>query len=189
MKHIEELEKVGACGSAIRWASEMKNGQSAWDNCERGDWMLWLAGKMSGKPESAKRKRLVLCACECARLALVHVSKGELRPLKAIETAEAWARGKATIEEVRKARSVAVDAAYAAVDAAYAAVYAADAVYAAYAAAYAAYAADAACAAADAADDAVDDADAADDAAHKETLKKCADIVRKHYPKVPVVKQ
>ena len=178
MKHIEKLEKVGVCGSAIRWASKMKNGQSAWDNCERGDWMLWLIGKMSGKPESAKRKRVVLCACECARLALVHVPDGELRPLKVIEAAEAWARGKATIEEVRKARSVAcaADAAYAtdvAYAAAYAAACAADVAYAAADAAYAAYAAYAADVAAD---------------ARKKTLKKCADIVRRHYPKVPVVK-
>ena len=161
MKHIDKLNKLGACGQAVKWAKEMKNGQSAWDNCERGDWMLWLVGKMSGKPESAKRKKLVLCACECARLAMVHVPKGEIRPLKAIETAETWARGDATIEEVRVARRAA---------------YAADAAYAAYAAA--AYAADAAY------------ADAAADAsyARKKTLKKCADIVRKHYPKVPVVK-
>jgi len=205
MKHIDKLNKLSACGSAVREASKFNSGQKAWDNSVRGDWMLWLVGKTSGKPESKKRKKLVLCACECARLALIHVPKGELRPLKAIETAEAWTRGEATIEEVRVARRAYAAAAYAA--AAYAA-YAADAAYAAYAAAAyaaaayaaadtaayaAAYAADAAYAAADAAYAAADTAayaaaDAADAAAKRKTLKQCADIVRKHYPKVPVVK-
>ena len=80
--------------------------------------------------------------------------QGEKRPLKAIETAEAWARGEGriTIEDVKKAAYAADAAAYAAAHAAHAAAYAADA------------AADAAYAAADAA-----------------TLKKCADIVREHY--------
>jgi len=181
MKHIDKLNKLKACSEAVKWAKEMKNGQSAWDNCERGDWMLWLVGKMSGKPESVKRKKLVLCVCECARLALVHVPKGELRPLKAIETAEAWAKGDATIEDLRKARRAAIvyaDAAAYAGAAAAAAV--ADVYGAAVAAAYAAAAAIAVVADAYGA--------AAYGAARKKTLKKCADIVRKHYPKVPVVK-
>ena len=44
---------------------------------------------------------VVMAACKCARLALKHVQKGEDRPLKAIQTAEAWCKGKATIEQVR----------------------------------------------------------------------------------------
>jgi hypothetical protein len=50
-------------------------------------------------------------------LALVHVPPGEERPRVAIETAEAWCRGEATIEEVRKASRNAADAAAAAADA------------------------------------------------------------------------
>ena len=166
MKHIDKLNKLDACNEAVREAKKFKSGQAAWDNSARGDWMLWLVGRISGKPESAKRKKLVLCACECARLALVHVPKGENRPLKAIETAEAWARGEATIDELRGARGEAWQC-YATATATATAAAAAD--YAA--AACADYAA--ACAAA---------------CARKDTLKKCADIVRKHYPKVPVVK-
>ena len=67
----------------------------------------------------------MLVACECARLALPYVPKGEKRPLKAIEVAEAWVRGEVTIEEVRDVADAA-DAAYAA--------YAADAAYTTYAA-------------------------------------------------------
>ena len=120
MNWIAELEKLNACGEALRWCETQETTQSAWSNCERGDWMLWILGKLAGPPESDSRKALVLTACDCARLALPHVKKGETRPLKAIEAAEAWARGEGgvTLNDVRNAAS----AAYAASAAAYATV-------------------------------------------------------------------
>ena len=131
------LQQLGACLEAREWAGE-RTPEQAWHDCERGDWLLWLAARLD-----IDRKPLVLAACACARLALPYVPAGEQRPLAAIETAERWTRGEATIEQVRAA----ADAAYAAyasyasdADAAYAALAAsaadADAAYAA--AAYAA---------------------------------------------------
>ena len=156
------LVKLGACSEAVEWVGD-KSPAVAWKTCKRGDWMLWLCGKLSGEPGGKGRKKLVLAACACARLSLKYVRKGEKRPLKAIQTAEAWARGKrgVTIEQVRTAAAAAYDAAYAAAayDAAYAAAYAA-----------AATAADAVYAAAD---------------ARTKTLSKCAAIVRRFYPKPP----
>jgi hypothetical protein len=170
-KIVKWLNSLHACGEAVEWAREQKSPAQAWRDCQRGDWMLWLVGKLSGKSGSAKRRPLVLAACECARLVLNYVPKGEDRPRRAIETAERWARGKATIEEVHAAA-----AAYA---------YAAAADAAAAAAAAAAYATAAADAAAAAAAYATAAADAAADAARSKTLALCADIVRKHYPKPP----
>jgi hypothetical protein len=116
------------------------------EKCERGDWLLWLAGKIG-----IDRKVLVLAACDCAERALKYVEKGEDRPRVAIATARKWANGDEgiTIEDVRDA----ADAADAAADAAdaNAAAYAARAAYAAAYAAYAANAVDAAEAAANAA--------------------------------------
>jgi len=181
---LDKLKTYDPCQEAVDWCETQTSWQAAWNNCERGDWMLWILGKLSGKPGSQKRKRLVLAVCECARLALKHVKKGETRPRKAIQTAEAWARNEGpTLDDVR------ADSAYA--YAAAAAAYAADAAAAAAAADDAAYAA--AYAAAAAADDAYAAADAyayaaAADAyqeAKKKTLKKCAEIVRKHYPTAP----
>jgi hypothetical protein len=169
-EYIIRIKELGACGEAVKNALDYKTSQELWDNCERGDWMLWLIGKLSGESESEKRKGLVLAACECARLMLKLVAKGETRPLKAIETAEKWAKGKATIQEVRADAADAADAAntaYAA-NAANAAAYAAYAAYAAAYAAYAAYAANAAYAA----------------YAWQSTLKQCAAIVREYYPNV-----
>lgn len=170
------LAEMGACREAVAWVGT-RTLTEAWAQCERADWMLWLAAKV------LDRKLLVLAACACARTALVHVPPGEDRPLRAIETAERWARGEATEEEV----GVAVDdayAAYAAAAAAYAAAHAADA---AYAAAYAtAYATDAVHAAAHAAYAAYAAAHAAYAAAYAATraasLRSQADLVRREIP-------
>lgn len=60
----------------------------------------------------------VWCSCAVARTVLDLIPRGELRPLRVIETAEAWVRGKATISDVVVARASA-DAAYEAASAAY----------------------------------------------------------------------
>ncbi len=141
------------CADAQEWILSVSGGtpSQAWARCPRGDWMLWLAARAE-----VDRRLVVLAACECARLALPYVPSGEDRPRAAIETAERWTRGEATMAEVRGAAAYAYAAAYAA----YAAAYAADA--AAYAADAAAYAAAA--------------------YARTRALRKCAAIVRRHIP-------
>ena len=116
----------------MEWAFEQKSLAEAWKNCEKGNWMLWLAGKFSGPSGDQRRRKLVLAACECAQLSLAYVKPGEKRPAEALKIATAWAMGEiVTLDELRVA-------AYAA----YAATSAADAANAAtYAAAYAANAA------------------------------------------------
>jgi hypothetical protein len=197
---IEKLKSMRACSPVVEWAKTQDDWQTCWESCERGDWMLWLLGKLSGPAWGEARKPLVLTACECARLALPYTK--DPRALKCIETAETWTRGEATHEQVRAAYAAAFAAAYAAyaadvaADAAYAADVAAD--VAAYAAAYAAsdYADAAFAAYADAASDyaaaaafaaaaAYAAADATDAARRSELLKQCANIVRKHYPAAP----
>ena len=164
---VEFLKRNHACGESLQWLGDRDLVQT-WADCERGDWLLWLAAKAG-----IDCKRLVMAACACARLSLMHVRVGEERPRIAIETAEAWCRGEATIEQVREARKNAAARAAAgtgpagaAGDAAATAAYAATRA-ATYAAAYAATAADAAYAAADAAA-----------ANSREMQQKTADIVR-----------
>ncbi len=126
------LRRLGACQEARAWARG-KTLAEAWGQCERGDWMLWLAARR------APRRLVVLAACACARTALVYAPAVEERPRRAIEIAERWARGDAvTPAECRAAYFAAYFAAYAADVAAYAAAAAAaaaaDDAYAAYAA-------------------------------------------------------
>jgi len=168
------LTKLGACAEAVKWAGR-KTPKKAWETCKQSDWLLWIAGKLN-----IDRKKLVLAACACARTALKYIPAGEDRPRIAIETAEAWTRGEATIEQVRTATHAAHAAAHAAytAHAAYVADAAAQAAYAAYAA-HSAYAADAATYAAYAAY-----------AAHSSLAaqKQMADIVREIIP-FNVIKQ
>lgn len=44
MNYIDRIEKMRACPEAIAWLRERNYPtlQEAWDNCKRGDWMLWL---------------------------------------------------------------------------------------------------------------------------------------------------
>ena len=132
MKFKDQLKKLEACNSAIKWVGN-KTTKQAWDACENGSWMLWLISKTNPKVSLPMRKKLVLCACDIAETSLKYVQKGEERPAKAIEIARRWAKGeKVNIDEVK--------AAYVAAYAAYAD-YAASADYADYAASAAASAA------------------------------------------------
>ncbi len=112
------------------------------------------------------RKQLVALACECARLSLKY-SDGP-QPLKAIESAEAWLNGDATVDEVR---SAAIKAAHLACEIGYSAF--CETAYSAYNAARTVYT-----------DDPIDSARRAIDscafANREETLKTCATIIDKH---------
>jgi hypothetical protein len=142
------LRSLGACPESIAWADGYGSAYTtALAACPERSWLTWLYGRLLVRGH-VRRKPLVIAACLCAREVLHLVPAGEERPLRAIETAEAWCREEATLDEVRAARraayayadAAAADATYAAAYAAYAAADAA-AAYAAYAAAYAAYAA------------------------------------------------
>ena len=124
----EHLLALGACLEAVAWARAQPDLPTAWQRCENGAWMLWLAGKSAGEPWSDARRPLVLAVCGCVRLGLPEWRRhfpDDDRPLQLLETAESWARGTgATPEHVRAAAS----AAAASAAAAYAAdAYAADA--------------------------------------------------------------
>ena len=199
---VAALHALGMYRDAVEWAKQQPSADAAWRNCSRGDWMLWLIGKLSGELGSESRRRLVLAAGDCARLALSVFERQfpeDERPRAALDLVKRYGRGdkSVTLEDVRAASAAAADAADAAAGdddaaAASAAAAAADAADAAYAA-EAAYSASAA--AADAADAAAGDdaysASAADTVyagaadAYIRVLAECADIVRHYYPSPP----
>ena len=155
----ERLKALDACREAVEWSERFGDDeQAAWDACERGDWMLWYCGRVSGTPESESRRKLVLCAVAVARQAWPFVRPGDRNVVKrCYETAEAWGRGDpgVMLTDVQAAALAAYAVAH----------------EAAYAVAYAAYVA----------------ADAADVAAYARiaSLRASADIVRGHYPTPP----
>ena len=148
-----KLEKLSACSEAIKWVKTRKSSENAWMNCNRGDWMLWLAKRLD-----VDDRKLTLAKATCANQ-VRHLMKDQ-RSLDAIDACFRYAKGEITREELN------IYAAFASSYAAYAAYYAAS-YYAA--AASAASAADAYASAA---------ADASYAAAKMESLKKSADICR-----------
>jgi hypothetical protein len=126
------LRRNYACSEASAFQASVAEltPSAQWRACRRGGWLLWYCARVG-----VDHKLLVRAACACARLALRYVPAGEPRPLAAIETAERWCDGAATLAEVRAAAHAAYAAAYNA--AAYAAAVAAYAAADAYAYAYA----------------------------------------------------
>ena len=107
----ETLKKLNSCQEAVDWVGD-RDLEAAWAECDRGDWMLWLAGLLR-----IDRNLLVLTACDCAEPALRYVPESESRPAEALRVARAWCNGEATSAEVQVA---AVASAEASVAAAYA---------------------------------------------------------------------
>jgi hypothetical protein len=121
-----KLKLLGACSEALEWLGK-RDLETAWKECERPRWMLWLAG------EIVDRKLLVKAACKCAELVLpIYEAKypKDKRVRNCIAVTLKWAAGEATLEDVTTTSHAAYVAAIAA-DAAIAAI-------AAYAAANAA---------------------------------------------------
>ena len=163
MKLSTILRRLDACAAARIWAKTQPDLQTAWTNCQRADWMLWLL-EYTTIDQNDPRYRLM--ACDFAESVLHLVPADEDRPRRAIETARAFVRGEATRDEMAEAR---IAACAAACDAASAA------------------ACDAACAAACAA--ACDAASAAaSDAASDAARASQANIIRHYFPECPPIK-
>jgi len=176
MKLQQFLKKLGACDDCIEYIGN-QSALDAWNNCERGDWMLWIA-----KRQGVDVKVLTLAKVRCARL-VEHLMKDD-RSIAALVAAERFSSGEITREELDAASAAAYPASSADASTAYAAsAYAASADAYAYAAAYAAAAyAYASAAYADSAAAYSSASNAAYAAARKETQIKCANICRETIP-------
>jgi hypothetical protein len=139
--------------------------------------MLWLAARIGVEPTTVAE-----AACACARTAIPNLPSDH-KVLKALDTAEAWTHGEATIQEVQQA-ATAIDTAdvgkYSWVAHHYGSASTAAEVAATYAVAYAAYGR--ADAAEQAAAYAVDAASYGVNPNRTKAWNRCAKIVRKHIP-------
>ena len=114
-----KLEKINACCEAREWVATQKNYKEAWQNCERGDWMLWLAKRLD-----VDDRKLTLAKFKCANQ-VRHLMK-DSRSIAALDAAERYGNGEINRDELNTATAAAY-AAYAAAAAAYAAAADADA--------------------------------------------------------------
>jgi len=180
-----EIKKFNPCEEAIYFRNQYPDFQAAWDNCPRGDWMLWLAAKLN-----VDDKKLTLAKGLCAKT-VIHLMKDD-KSKKAVRIAIDYGKGKVSRKKLISTSydayaaitsnifDVAANAAaHAAANAAHAATYAVAAAYTAAnaAAVAAAYTAHAATYAADAAYTAANAADAVN--ARNKNRKQTADICRK----------
>jgi len=99
MSFKQQLIDWEVCKKAIQWVED-RTLQQAWNDCPRGDWMLWLLEEMKEKEGWLDEKQITLLDCWCARRTFKYLPEGETRPLKAIEAKEAWARGEMTRKEM-----------------------------------------------------------------------------------------
>ena len=187
MNWTDDLRRLGACGGAIEWASTQPDLATAWANCKRGDWMLWLVAKASpSKPMSEERKPLVKAACdfmeEIALPVFERQCPGDQRARAAVDLVRRWlAVEKVTATEMKGVAAAASDAFYdglscaaagrEAIDAAIAFRYAASVITFAACAAYGAEVASI----------------TAYYAAKWKTHDLCADIVRRTFPVPPPI--
>ena len=174
-RHWSDRLPKNACADAVRWAKTQPTAAEAWKNCTRGDWMLWILGRLSDRPGSTARRKLALCCCDCAETVRHLWPTGDTRPAEALRVTRAWATRTpgVTIDDVRAA----AEAAWSAGAAAWSAGAAAGSAGAAGAAAGAVAGAVATRA-----------AEAAGAVARAASLRSSADIVRRYYPRPPRVR-
>lgn len=109
------------CGDGAKFASRYRTMAEAWDACPRADWMLWAYGRFPSygrdATNSADESSLRLFACWCARNTPLGDGRllwdliDDLRSVRAVGTAERFARGEASPDELYASHRAAVDAA------------------------------------------------------------------------------
>ena len=88
-----KLEKLSACSDAIEWVKTQIDPEAAWDNCERGDWMLWIAKKLD-----IDDRLLTLAKATCANQ--VRHLMTDQRSIDALDACFRYAKGEITREEL-----------------------------------------------------------------------------------------
>ena len=110
------LTRLDACTDAKEWASTQPDIETAWKNCRRSDWMLWLLDATNY--QDPKNYRLIACACvretPLADGRKVWDLLTDQRSRNAVEVAERFAIGEATEQARAAAGAAAWDAAGAA---------------------------------------------------------------------------
>jgi len=95
--------RLCACDDGYDWAEQFgTDWRRAWQECKRGDWMLWLCARIG-----VDRRWLVMAAVWCAVPSLAHVPRGERRPHDALWAARRWALGERSARHAQDAAAAA----------------------------------------------------------------------------------
>lgn len=99
---VKKLILLHADYSLVEAVKIAPNWQKFWDSHNKGSDMLWLLGNLKNTKKDKNRKKIILIICECARLVLDCFPEKEKRPLKAIEMLEDWAKGLTSMSQIEK---------------------------------------------------------------------------------------
>lgn len=102
---IDALVLLNVCETAVNWMKEQPDHRTAWERCERADWMLWFAARTG-----VDRHKLIHAACDCVEMALERIIADDVHrvdAVQAIEIARAWGEGREGGEVLRNAISCA----------------------------------------------------------------------------------
>ena len=108
-------DKHGACRDGAKWANQYKTLAEVYDNCERGDWLLW----MLRHAKKINKRQAVQIAIFCAERVLPICEKAnpdDNRPRKAIEAASAYLKNPCAKTKAAADAADAADAAAAAAE-------------------------------------------------------------------------
>lgn len=99
-----DISKYNPCRDALNFYNSCESTERAWETCQRGDWMLWIAQKIEVNFE-----KITLAKAICA-YTVRHIMKDQ-RSKNAVYVAFLFGRGKATKNDLYAA-AAAADAAY-----------------------------------------------------------------------------
>ena len=107
MNFKEFLVSINACEEARIWVGD-KSIREAWEQCERGDWMLWWFSRA----DNFDKRKSTLAKGHCANT-VRHLMK-DIRSTNAVDMAISYGNNEATGKQLAAASAAAADAAYAA---------------------------------------------------------------------------
>ena len=109
--HTHFLKSIGSCPEAIEWFEKQPSPEQAWATCKNPWWMIWLLRCTPFDDHKVFR----LFACWCVRNTPIGDGRtvwdllDDDRSRAAVNTAERFASGKATAEELAAAHRAAGD--------------------------------------------------------------------------------
>jgi len=82
-----DISKYRPCSDGLKWYAGQKTTEDAWNNCHRGDWMLWIAAKVG-----VNDRTLTLAKGYCAKTVLHLIT--DKRSRAAVQAAIDYGSGK-----------------------------------------------------------------------------------------------
>ena len=106
---VAALNRINACSPAVAYVAERGSLTAAWASCERGDWMLWLLGKLTRRNVAdpfgtEPHRKLVGCLTEIVTTLALPFA-GDKRVADCAAVRRRYAEGEAvTRDEILEAR-------------------------------------------------------------------------------------